>query len=91
MTAVHADAFEALLPFPDLRMGWGLDAHWGALAAERGWPVGIVDATPIRHLARWRPRYPREAAIAEADAFLADRPYVTREQAAETLSVHTGW
>jgi len=91
VTAVHADAFEALLPFPDLRMGWGLDAHWGALAAERGWPVGIVDATPIRHTRPVATSYPREAAIAEADAFLADRPYVTREQAAETLSVHTGW
>ena len=27
-------------------MGWGLDAHWGAVAAERGWPIGVVDATP---------------------------------------------
>ena len=40
VTAIRADAFDALLPFPDLQMGWGLDAHWGALAAQRGWKVG---------------------------------------------------
>ena len=34
VTAIRADAFHALLPFPDLQMGWGLDAHWGALAAS---------------------------------------------------------
>ena len=44
VTAIRADAFDALLPFPDLQMGWGLDAHWGALAAQRGWKLGIIDA-----------------------------------------------
>ena len=34
VTALHRDAVAALLPFPDLRMGWGLDAHWSAVAAE---------------------------------------------------------
>ena len=43
VTALHRDAVAALLPFPELRMGWGLDAHWSAVAAERGLPVGIVD------------------------------------------------
>ena len=38
-----------LLPFPELRFGWGLDLHWAALAAERGWRLGVVDATPVRH------------------------------------------
>ena len=49
MTAFHRDVFADLLPFPDLRMGWGLDAHWAAVARDRAWPVGIVDATPIQH------------------------------------------
>ncbi len=49
VTAIRADAFPTLLPFPELHMGWGLDAHWGAVAAEHGWPVGIIDATPVRH------------------------------------------
>ncbi len=32
VTAIRADAFDILLPFPDLQMGWGLDAHWAAVA-----------------------------------------------------------
>ena len=85
VTAIRADAFDALLPFPDLQMGWGLDAHWGALAAQRGWKVGVIDAVPVRHTRPVAESYPRDAAMAEADRFLADRPYVTREQAAEVL------
>ena len=92
MTAIHADAFDALLPFPDLRMGWGLDAHWGGRRRRaQGWPVGIVDATPIRHTRPVAAAYPRDAAIAEADAFLAARPYLTRARAAETLATHRHW
>ncbi|HEV2819891.1 MAG TPA: hypothetical protein VGW11_05235, partial [Solirubrobacteraceae bacterium] len=83
VTAFRATAFDTLLPFPDLAMGWGLDAHWSAMARERGWPVGIIDATPVGHtLAPAAQGYSREAAVAEARAFLADRPYVTRAQAA---------
>ncbi len=81
VTAFAAPVFETLLPFPDLRMGWGLDAHWGALAQEHGWRAGIVDATPILHTTPVGGGYPRAAAVAEARAFLAERPYVTRTQA----------
>ena len=73
---------------PTCEMGWGLDAHWSAVAAEHGWPIGIVDATPIRHLRPVAGAYPRDAAIAEAEAFLDGRAYVTREQAGETLAEH---
>jgi hypothetical protein len=88
VTALHRDAIAALLPFPDLRMGWGLDAHWSAVAAERGLPVGIVDVTPVRHLRAVAGAYPRDEAMAEAEAFLDGRAYVTREQAGETLAEH---
>ena len=88
LTAIHRDAFAALLPFPDLSMGWGLDVYWSALAAERGWPIGVVDATPVRHLHPVAGDYPRDAAIAEAEAFLDGRAYVTRAQAAQTLAEH---
>lgn len=81
VTAFAAPTFEALLPFPDLRMGWGLDAHWGAVAREHGWRAGIVDATPILHTTPVGGGYERAAAVAEARAFLATRPYVTRAQA----------
>ena len=88
VTAFHRDTFSALLPFPALRMGWGLDAHWSALARERGWRIGIVDATPIGHTLRpAADSYPREAATAEARAFLAGRPYVRRDEV-RTLVVH---
>jgi len=91
VTAVRADAGEVLLPFPDLEMGWGLDSRWGAIAAERGWAVGIVDATPVRHLRPVAGAYPREAAVAEAEAFLDGRAYVTRVQAGEVLEAHAAW
>jgi GT2 family glycosyltransferase len=81
VTAFHAATHAVLLPFPPLAMGWGLDAHWGALARERGWPVGIVDATPILHTTPVGGGYDRSAAVAEAQAFLARRPYVTRADA----------
>lgn len=80
VTAFHRDTFDTLLPFPDLRMGWGLDSHWSALAAERGWAIGIVDATPVGHTLRpAASTYPREQAVAEARSFLDGRPYVPRE------------
>jgi len=81
VTAFAAPAFGELLPFPALRMGWGLDAHWSALAREHGWPVGIVDATPVLHTAPVGGGYAREEAVAEARSFLATRPYVTRAEA----------
>jgi len=86
VTALHADAFPVLLPFPELEMGWGLDAHWSAAAAEAGLALGVVDVTPIRHLRPIAEAYPRAAAEAEAARFLATRPYVTRTQAAETIA-----
>ncbi|HWK28856.1 MAG TPA: glycosyltransferase [Solirubrobacter sp.] len=88
VTALSARAARELLPFPDLVMGWGLDAAWSAFAAERGWAIGVVDVTPVRHLQPVAASYPRDAAIAEAEAFLDGRAYVTREEASETLVEH---
>ena len=56
VTAFAATAFGALLPFPALAMGWGLDMHWGALARAHGWRAGIVDATPVLHASARRRR-----------------------------------
>jgi hypothetical protein len=92
VTALHAATFEALLPFPPLRAGWGLDAHWSAVAAQRGWPLGVVDATPIRHeLRRTASAYDREAAVSEGRAFLARRPYLSAREAQRTLVAHHSW
>jgi GT2 family glycosyltransferase len=89
VTAFHRDVFAALLPFPgQLRMGWGLDVHWAAVARERGWPIGIVDATPIGHTQQPAGAgYARAAAEEEARAFLNGRPYVRRDEV-RTLAVH---
>ncbi len=51
VTAFARATFDTLLPFPQLRMGWGLDAHWAALAREHGWRCGVVDALAIAHRA----------------------------------------
>ena len=89
VTALRRDTFAALLPFPPLRMGWGLDAHWAALAARHGWRVGIVDAAPIAHRARpAADAYSREQALAEARDFLAKNPYLPAAESQRTLAVH---
>jgi GT2 family glycosyltransferase len=81
VTAFAPAAAAALIPFPKLRTGWGLDAHWAAIAAQRGWPIGIVDATPVGHTLRpVAADYPREDAIAEAQEFLRGRPYLRSDE-----------
>ena len=60
VTALRSETFAALTPFPDVRMGWGLDVHWAALAGRHGWPIGVVDATPILHLRPAAETYPRD-------------------------------
>ena len=88
VTAFGPEAATTLLPFPNLRMGWGLDAHWAAVARERGWAIGVVDATPVGHSLRPAAEgYPREAAVAEGREFLATRPYLTRDEI-RTLAVY---
>ena len=83
VTAFARRTFSALLPFPALRMGWGLDAHWAALAREHGWRCGVLDAVSIRHRAApAASAYSREAALAEARAFLAERPYLPAREIA---------
>jgi GT2 family glycosyltransferase len=89
VTAFARATFSTLLPFPQLRMGWGLDAHWGALAREHGWRCGVTDAVAIGHRAApAADGYSRAAAIAEAREFLAERPYVPADQAKRTLATH---
>jgi hypothetical protein len=92
VTAFARATFPTLLPFPELRMGWGLDAHWAALAREHSWRCGIIDAVSIRHRAAPAAEaYSREAALAEARAFLAERPYVSGDDAGRTLTTHRRW
>jgi Glycosyl transferase family 2 len=92
VTAFHHSTFATLLPFPALRAGWGLDAHWSAVASAHGWPIGVIDATPIRHGLRLiASSYDRADAIAEAREFLATRPYTTAREAQRTRRAHSSW
>jgi GT2 family glycosyltransferase len=89
VSAFAARTFEALLPFPQLRMGWGLDLHWAALAREHGWRCGVIDAVAVRHRAApAASEYSRAAAIAEARDFLHGRPYLRASEVQRTLAVH---
>jgi GT2 family glycosyltransferase len=92
VTAFASRAFPVLLPFPELRMGWGLDVHWAALAREHGWRCGVVDALAIGHrVAPAAAGYARADAVAEARSFLAERPYLSAREADRTLTTHRGW
>jgi hypothetical protein len=92
LTAFSRAVADELLPFPPLRMGWGLDAHWGALALERGWRLGVVDATPIRHASRpIASAYAREEALAELREFLAGRPWIDRISANSVVRTFSRW
>jgi hypothetical protein len=92
VTAFARATFPILLPFPQLRMGWGLDVHWAALARAHGWRCGVVDAVSIQHrVAPAAADYPREDAVAEARAFLAERPYLSAREAGRTLTTHRSW
>ncbi len=89
VTAFARSTFSTLLPFPSLRMGWGLDLHWAALARERGWRCGVLDALAIGHRAAPAAgAYSREAAVTEARAFLAEHAYVSAREAQRTLATH---
>jgi hypothetical protein len=89
VTAFGRSAAEELLPFPELRFGWGLDLHWAALAGQRGWRLGIVDALPVRHeSALVGATYSRDDAVEEAATFLTGRPYLPSVRAGEVLATH---
>ncbi len=89
VSALARETFAALLPFPPLNMGWGLDAHWSALARQHGWRIGVIDVLPIAH--RSAPaavNYSRADAVAEARSFLSQHPYLPASELQRTLAVH---
>jgi hypothetical protein len=88
----HRSVTADLLPFPPLRMGWGLDLHWGGLARERDWRLGVVDAVPIRHEARLTAAdYDRRSAVEELRRFLSGRPHIDRDAALSVVERHRAW
>lgn len=92
VVGLHRVTFDLLLPFPELRIGWGLDLYWSALARDQGWKMGVVDATPIRHATRRiASAYDWGDAVAEARRFLSGRPYTKASEAQTTLFTHRNW
>jgi hypothetical protein len=89
VTLFAPSTFATLLPFPPLRMGWGLDLHWAAAAQAQGWRLGVVDAVAIGHAAAApASAYSREQAIAEARAFLTGREFIKASEAQRTLATY---
>lgn len=76
LTLIHASAFDHLVPFPASRWAWGLDLVWAEVCQRNGWKMGIVDATPIRHLRPVAESYSSNAAIEEARSLLVDHEVI---------------
>jgi hypothetical protein len=92
VTAFHSRTFDDLLPFPELRFGWGLELHWSAVAAACGWREGVIDAVPIAHsLRRIASSYSHNDALVEARSFLADHAYLPAAEAREPIRGHRSW
>jgi hypothetical protein len=70
ISLLHRDTFDDLLPFPSLRWAWGIDVLWSHVAARRGWRMGVIDATPLRHLRAVGKSYDWRAARMEAEEFM---------------------
>ena len=70
ITAFHRDTLSFILPFPDLRWAWGIDIAWSVAALDKDIPIGIIDATPIRHLRPVAGSYGGGVAHVEAEGFL---------------------
>ena len=70
LTALRRETFDALIPFPRSRWCYGIDVYWASIAEEKGWKVGVVDATPMRHLRPVAKAYDATAAIVEGRQLL---------------------
>ncbi len=86
LTAFHRATFNDVFPLPLLRYGWGVDLHWPLLAQQRGWPMGVVDAVPMRHVGRIGGSYSRAAATDEACEYLAAHGHLTRRETFQVIS-----
>lgn len=73
VTLLHASLFAALTPFPSLRFAWGLDVLWSSEARRKGWRLGVVDATPVRHTRPIGQFYNSRQAMQEGQDFLDAR------------------
>lgn len=85
LVALRRETFPALLPFPEIGMGWGLDVHWSYLAKKNNWRLGVIDALPIRHLNPVGSSYDSMQARLEAAEFLESNGGLSRKETLRTL------
>ncbi len=71
ITVLARKTFAELVPFPDSRWCYGIDLLWSKIAQRNGWKMGVVDATPIRHLSPVAKTYDKSEAFVEGKALLA--------------------
>jgi hypothetical protein len=89
LTAMRSEAADELLPFPEGSDMWGLDLHWAAVAVDRGWKMGVVDATPVRHELRPTGQtYSAPEAAVQGREFVSTHRSLTPEDADRTVAVH---
>jgi hypothetical protein len=81
----------SVLPFPEgLGMGWGLEADWYGLH-RRGARLGIVDASPVRHLGAVGTAYPQGAEREQMAARLAANGLGGLHEIQRTLGIWRPW
>lgn len=71
--AISPDARRMVLPFPDEGMGWGTELLWYDLYRSGKLRLGIIDSTPIKHLAPAGTDYDRSGEDARQEAMFAER------------------
>jgi hypothetical protein len=82
---------DRVLPFPDdVGMGWGLELQWMDLR-EDGCRLGIVDATPIRHLSPFATAYAPDEEIAKLTRLLEERGAPGWHGLRKTLATWRPW
>lgn len=90
VVSLRRDAAALLLPFDDAcGMGWGLDLLWPVAIESAQLKMGIIDATPVAHALRPAAKsYGMEEALAHMQAYLQDKPHLTRNEAMVVLERH---
>jgi hypothetical protein len=82
---------DRIVPFPeDVGMGWGLELDWIDLQ-EDGCRLGIVDATPIKHLSPFATAYAPDAEIAKLTQRLEERGAPGWKGLRRTLATWRPW
>ena len=72
VVAVSPQGRTAVTPFPEEGMGWGTELLWNDLQ-RAGLRLGVVDATPMRHLSPVGAGYDRSAEESRVQTMLTER------------------